>query len=153
MGDSTWYDRDDATLAELKEALEESGAVPPQMREAALAAFAWRGVDQELELLLLAHDSALVDDLQVRDAGPSGVRTLAFQGDDLSVEIEVGSDILGQLIPARPGRVALVTARGARLEVEADDMGCFRCPLPDGGPVRFLCTSDGATVATEWVTL
>jgi hypothetical protein len=153
MGESTWYDPDDALLAELKEARREVGAVPPRMREAALAAFAWRGVDEEVELLLLAHDSAMVDDPAVRDAGPSGIRTLAFQGDDLSVEIEVGSDIIGQLVPAQPGRVELVTARGMRAEVVADALGCFRFPLPGGGPVRFLCTSDGATVATEWVTL
>jgi hypothetical protein len=153
MGESTWYDQDDGTLAELKQALGEAGAVPARMREAALAAFAWRGVDKELELLLLAHDSALADDLAVRDAGPGEIRTLAFQGDALSVELEVGSDIIGQLIPAQPGRVTLVTARGARTEAEADTMGCFRLPLPAGGAVRFLCTCGGAMLATEWVTL
>jgi hypothetical protein len=152
MGESTWYD-DDAILAELKEALGEAGAVPVRMREAALAAFSWRDVDQEIEILLLAHDSALVDDREVRDAGTGGVRNLAFQGEDLSVEIEVGTDIIGQLIPPKPGEVVLVTPRGTRAEVRADAMGCFRCPRPDGGPVRFLCTSDGTTVATDWVTL
>ena len=153
MGESTWYDHDDATLAELREALGEAAAVPARMRDSALAAFSWRGVDQDLELLLLTHDSALADDLAVRDAGPSEIRTLAFQGYELSVELEFGDDIIGQLIPAQPGQVALVTPRGTLTEVEADAMGCFRLPLPGGGAVRFLCTSNGATLATEWVTL
>ena len=72
---------------------------------------------------------------------------------DDEVEIEVESDVMGQLIPPQPGHVTLVTARGSRAEAEADDLGCFRLPLPGHGPVRLTCRTAGGISATEWTTL
>lgn len=148
-----WHGGDESTLAELKEALSSSRPVPERMRTAARAAFSWRGVDDELELLVLAHDSALDADADVRDAVPTGPRTLMFEGDELCVEIEVGSDVIGQLVPPQQGRVTLVTAHGFRAQAEADGMGCFRLPRPERGPVRLTCRTDRAASTTEWTPL
>ena len=144
---------DDALLAELREALSSPGPVPERMRTAARAAFAWRGLDEELELLVLAHDSALEHDSQVRDDLATAPRTLSFQGAELSVEIEIGSDLMGQLIPPQPGHITLVTGQGSGAEADADDVGCFRLPLPGRGPARLTCRTAGGTSATEWTTL
>lgn len=153
MTANAWHSGDEPLIAELKEALNGPGPVPEQMRTAARAAFAWRGVDEELELLVLAHDSAFEHAPQVRGALATAPRTMSFQGSELSVEIEVESDLMGQLIPPQPGHVTLVTGQGFRADTDADDLGCFRLPLPGRGPVRLTCRTAGGTSATEWTTL
>ena len=149
----TWHNDDDALSAELGEALRTQRAVPERMAEAALAAFTWRRVDEELALLVLAHDSLVEPEVGVRDAA-DGPRTLAFHGAELSVEIDVADDVMGQLVPPQRAQVSLVTAHGVLAEVEADELGCFRLPLPERGPIRLVCRSAGATAAaTEWMPL
>ena len=149
-----WHNSDDFLLDELRNALGVGGGeIPPRWTEAARAAFVWRGVDEELELLILAHDSLLKDRSDVRNAAWDRPRTLTFDGNRLSVEVEVDNDIMGQLVPPQRGRIRLITATTVLAEVEADAMGCFRLPRPQHGPVRLLCETDGSTSATDWVAL
>jgi hypothetical protein len=149
MTPSSWYD-DDALLAELREALAGAGPVPARMVEAARTAFAWRDVDRELELLGLVEDSALRGGALVRSVAAAGRRILAFQGNGLSLELQVGSEILGQVVPPQPCRVVLMDGRAALAEVDADVLGCFRLARPDHGPVRLTCRTADHAAATEW---
>jgi len=144
---------DDELLRELRAALQES-PVDESVIRAAEAAFTWRTVDAELELLALATDSALTDGAMVRGGGPGGPRTLAFHGERLSVEIEIDENgIVGQLTPPRPGQVTLVTASGPQATAQADEVGCFAFPPPTSGPLRLDCRLGTDRFITEWVTL
>ena len=148
------HNGDDPLLAELAEARSAARAVPDSMRVAARAAFAWRTVEEEVELLVLAHDSAPGTDAgDVRAAATDGPRELTFRGAALSVELEVGADVLGRLVPPGPGRVTLAGARAVLAEADADALGCFRLPRPERGPVRLVCRTDDAAVTTGWLGL
>src|SRR4051794_12708641 len=112
MTAKTWHSSDESLVAELREAVSSPGPVPERMRTAARSAFGWRQVDEELELLFLAHDSALEYAPEVRGPVSTESRTLSFQGTELSVEIEIDRDLIGQLSPPQPGQVTLITAKG-----------------------------------------
>ncbi len=86
MSSPTW--NDDELLHELRAALQES-PVDESVIRAAQAAFTWRTVDDDLELLSLDAGFGLTADALVRGSGPGGPRTLAFHGERLSVEIEI----------------------------------------------------------------
>lgn len=153
MTSTEWFDSDESLLSELREALAGPGPAPHRMVDAARAAFAWRGIDEELEMLTLAYDSALEGGSVVRDARPLSTRTMVFEGDGLSLELEFGSGVAGQLIPPQAGRVVLLGPGESVVEAHADATGCFRLARPEDGPIRFRCESAGGTWATGWLTL
>ena len=76
---------DEGLMEELARAVAQTEAVPDHRREAARAAFTWRTIDEEL--LALTHDSLEMADAAVR--GALDVRTLGFEADGLSLELEV----------------------------------------------------------------
>jgi hypothetical protein len=144
---------DDELLRELRAALREL-PVDESVIQAAQAAFTWRTVDAELELLGLVADSSLTDGALVRGGGPGAPRALTFRGERMSVEIEIDeAGIVGQLTPARAGQITLVTAEGPQAAVETDDLGCFALPLPASGPMCLDCRLGADHFLTEWVTL
>jgi hypothetical protein len=143
-------DGDDAWFAELGEALAGLGPVPEAILEAARAAFAWRDLDAELELLSIAEESFLPADALMRSTAAVVSRTCVFEGDDLSLDLEVGPEIVGQVIPPQPCRVVLMNGRGAVGEVDADALGCFRVSRPDRGPIRVTIRTADRVVATQW---
>ncbi len=144
---------DDELLQELRAALQEEPVAESVIR-AAQAAFTWRTVDAELELLSLDTSDALAAGALVRGDGPDEQRTFAFRGERLSVEIEIdGAGIVGQLTPPQPGQVALVTAEGPQATAQADEVGCFTFPPPAPGPVRLDCRLGADHFVTEWVTI
>ena len=99
MDPGMWYD-DDALMEGLTEAVARERAVPEHVMQAAKDAFDWRGVDAELELLTLSFDSLLTDAAGVRGPASDSPRMLVFDGEDLTIEIEVGHDVLmGQVVP------------------------------------------------------
>jgi hypothetical protein len=149
MTESAWFD-DDALLAEVGEALAAVGPVPAVLVEAARGTFAWRDVDRDLGLLELVQDPGLQGGAQVRSVAAAGPRTLAFRGGELFVDLQVGSEILGQVVPPQACRVVLVDARGTSTEAEADELGCFRLARPDRGPVRLTCRTADHAAATGW---
>ncbi len=150
---SARWDDDEALLADLRAALD-AAAVPEHLTLAASAAYTWRTIDEELAFATLVFDSALQDEAEgalVRGAGP---RTLLFDGDQLSVEIEVTDDsLVGQLIPPQPGRVTLVDAGGTVDEAAADEVGCFVLHRSGTGPVRLVCRWEDAGINTPWLPL
>jgi hypothetical protein len=154
MTSPRWEETDDSLLSELSAALRNPEPVPHRMHDAAKAAFSWRSVDDELELMLLVYDSSTADGAVVRSSFTSAPRTLAFEAGALCLEVEVGSDdIMGQLIPPQPARVTVVTAAGTFAETEADETGCFQIPRPTGGPVQVRCATAAASLATDWMPL
>ena len=109
---------DEGLMEELARAMAQVAAVPDHRREAARAAFTWRTIDEEL--LALTHDSLELADAAVR--GALDVRTLGFQSDGLSLEIEVDGDrVFGQVLDAQVDEVVVesvddgVAARPRRL--------------------------------------
>jgi hypothetical protein len=152
MPSPNWND-DDALVADLRAAIK-APAVDEQILTAARGAFAWRTVDADLELIGLLYDSHLDVASSVRESPTESPRTLAFHGDNLGVEIELNdTGIEGQLIPAQPGLVTLVTAEGPYAAVAADPVGCFAFPSPPGGPIRLECSTDAGRFVTVWITV
>ena len=144
---------DDELLQELRSALQEEPVAESVIR-AAQAAFTWRTVDAELELLSLDAGDELAAGALVRGGGPGAPGSFAFHGERLSVEIEVdGAGIVGQLTPAQPGQVTLVSAEGPQATAQADKVGCFALPPPAPGPLRLDCRLGADHFVTEWVTI
>lgn len=151
MSSPRWTD--DELLQELREALAEPPADESVIR-AAQAAYTWRTVDADLELLSLEAGLEMTSGALVRDGGPGAARTLVFRGGRLSVEIEIDeAGIVGQLIPPQPGQLTLVTADGPQATAQADEVGCFALPLPGSGPLRLDCRLGADHFVTEWVTV
>lgn len=150
MTHSQWAHVDDDLLAAVKDAT--SGPpVSDRALAAARASFAWRTVDQDLELLSLI-DSTQTAAIGVRGAGD--LRLLDFHSDQLSLELEVSRGfVIGQLVPMQAGHITLSTADGTFAEVDADHTGSFRLPRPPSGPVRMVCRTETAQLATEWTRL
>jgi len=142
---------DDELLRELRSALREP-PVDERYIRAAQAAFTWRTVDADLEILSLETGLALSGAAPVR--GPGSPRTFAFHGEQLSVEIEIDGDgIVGQLTPPGPARVTLVTTDGPQAAAQADEVGCFALPPPPPGPMRLECQRGTDRFLTEWTPL
>jgi len=141
---------DDELLRELRAALQEP-PVDEKLIRAAQAAFTWRTVDADLEILSLEAELTASDTALVRDAGQGGPRVFTFQGERLSVEIEIDDvGIVGQLTPPGPARVTLVTPDGPQAAADADEVGCFSLPTPPAGPMRLDCQRGSERFLTEW---
>lgn len=151
---SAQWDDDDALEADLRAAMN-APPVPEHVVAAAKAAYTWRTIDEELAFAALVYDSAMDSALTgsalVRGAGP---RTLLFEGERLSVEIEVTeAGLVGQLIPPGPGWITVLTAAGTYAEAQADEVGCFLLSRPGHGAVRLTCRSGGNALSTPWLPL
>lgn len=141
---------DDDILADVGAALRSVGDSADPVRAAGLRAFAVRGMAGTAPVAPISYDS-LMDSAQLRDA--TARRTLEFESAGLSVEIAVSHDgLVGQLIPASAGRVAMITLE-TEVCTDTDGLGCFTLPLPPPGPVRFRCQAGPAEMVTDWVRL
>lgn len=144
---------DDDLLAELGAALREE-QVEESVIRAGQAAFAWRTVDAELEIILLDAASALAGTSQVRGDQPGSPRTLFFRGERVSVDVEIDdAGLMGQLTPSGQGQVTLITADGPQATALTDEVGGFTLPPPGSGPMRLECTLGADHFLTEWTTL
>ncbi|WP_238413087.1 hypothetical protein [Saccharothrix deserti] len=156
LRDDPGWESDEVLLRELRAALAEEHDVPEHILQAARAAYTWRTVDAEL-IALTSYDSVLDTELAVRARAATTARQLVFDAEGVSVQVEVTeAGVAGQVLPARPGRVLLVTAtrpgkEAESEEAELDEMGMFLLGPPPSGPVRFRCEIDGTTVVTDWV--
>ena len=140
---------DDGLMEELARAMGEVTAVPDHRREAARAAFSWRTIDEEL--LALTHDSLEVADAAVRSA--LDVRTLGFESDGLSLEVEVDGDrVVGQVLDADVDEVVLESVDDGTQTTPVDSSGIFSVVVPTG-PVRFGVQIDGVLRRTPWIVL
>ncbi|MEU4774066.1 hypothetical protein [Micromonospora sp. NPDC023644] len=145
---------DHALLAELRAALRDSDPVPEEFLAAARAAFSWRSVDAELALAELTFDSACDPQPAGLTRSTGSARTLTFRTGAVVVEIEVTpTGVVGQLSPARGGRVSARSCAGQYEEVPVDAVGYFSMGAPPAGPVQLCAHTDGYAVATAWVSL
>ncbi|WP_028045080.1 hypothetical protein [Cellulomonas sp. URHE0023] len=154
-----WAD-DDALGSDLVTAVAQSDLYDRVLASADLAFRAHRGMvearaglEMDLLLLELVYDSGAVDvPAGVRDRSGGSSRTLVFEGDALSVEVEVeAASIEGQLIPPRPGHVTLRTPTGDVGSVDTDDVGYFRFDVRPDGPLRLECSNGEGACVTQWL--
>lgn len=159
MDPAMWHSDDDALMRELKEAVVREQAVTEEVLRSARAAYDWRGVDTgldlDLELLSLSFDSLLADAVGVRGPTADAPRVLVFDGEDLTVELEVGEDVLmGQVVPARPDRVTMECADGVVDEADADEAGFFLLRRPVRGPIRLKWRhGESSGAVTGWISI
>jgi len=125
--------------------------VPPAVRDAAAAAWAWRSVDEELAEL--AYDSAAEPELAGVRGGIPHHRQLTFESGDTTLEVELsGRELLGQLLPGRRVRVRLSTPDGPGAELDSDDRGRFRVAEVPSGLFRLSYDAhDGPRRSTGWI--
>lgn len=142
-------DEDDDLLDELRAAVRRAGTPTAAMTAAGHAAFSWRTVDAELAAL--THDSLVDEPVGVRGAS-SGSRDLVFEGGELSVEVERDQDCLvGQLVPATPGQMTLLSADGELSRTDVDEWGRFRFERLVSGLARLRCVTASGVLVTDWV--
>jgi hypothetical protein len=140
---------DEGLMEELAQALAQDTEVPDHRRQAARAAFSWRTIDEEL--LALTHDSLELADVAVR--GALDVRTLGFESDGLSLELEVDGDrVFGQVLDAEVDEVEIESVGDGTQLSAVDPSGVFSAKLP-AGPVRFGVRVGGALRRTPWIVL
>lgn len=151
-----WFDDDDALMNTLAQALgTDDEASLDNLTEDARACFTWHDVDRDLELLTLSHDSSLTR-AAFRGAPTHAARMLVYENDDVTVEIEVGTDtLMGQVVPAGLTSIVLEHAHGGTAATQADDAGYFLFRRPERrGPVRLrLPLPSNPDLVTEWLTI
>jgi len=143
---------DDNLLEELRSVVGRVDPVSPEMVAAARASFLWHTIDAELAEL--AHDSVLDADRMALVRGAGVPELLTFEAPGLTVEVEAvttgdGLRLLGQLVPAQPGRVD-IRHPGGTSTVDADDLGRFAADDLLPGPVSLRCRAGGSEVHTDW---
>jgi hypothetical protein len=143
---------DDELLARLADVLDEVSPVPPETLVAAQAAYSLRRLDEEMAELLF--DSAdLPAPVGVRGA-PTWPRQLTYQWADLLIECEVdATSLVGQVLPAGPVTLEVISSGGGSQPVEVDDLGRFTTRLPRSGPIRLRCSPSphDRPVLTPWL--
>jgi hypothetical protein len=140
---------DDALLAALKEALDGAHHEREELLLAnASDAFSYAALDEELASLV--YDSLLERDLAgTREA--TDTRTVVFESEELSMEIEItGETLFGQIVPEGVRQVTVEGPDGMTLQVVTDDLGCFSLQVPAAGAFRFRINRTGSTTVTEW---
>jgi len=142
---------DEVLMSVLGKALHERQDIPAEWREAALAAYAWRTVDEEL--LALSYDSDVEAGAAVRGSGEP--RTVSFTGGGgLSLEVELSErQIMGQLTAPGSSEVTFESADGRVRQAPTDDSGFFSLTNEDHGLVRFVLQADDTRYVTEWIVL
>jgi hypothetical protein len=146
-------DDDDALLALLGEALQDAQHHDSEaMMAGALAAFSFRTMDQELASLV--YDSLLEDESVGAGRAPDAARTLVFETDHVSIEVEIRpGGMIGQVVPAGEGTITAEAPDGRRTKVDTDELGCFVLDTPGPGPVRLHITTREASAVTDWTDL
>jgi hypothetical protein len=127
---------------------------PRHSYEAARAAFSLRDLDDELTTLLM---QSVTDEAQLVGVrgGQQGVRTVCFEGAEVSIELQVTMrgvrrDVLGQVLADGP-RTLMVQQGTHRRAAEVDAKGRFWIDALWSGPARCeLRDADGRRTVTEW---
>jgi hypothetical protein len=138
-------------MSELREAISPPDDENARLLTVARAAFAWRTVDEELELVSLSYDSSMAESSDFRGEVGASARMLVFETDRLTIELEVTGDVLmGQLVPAAFKTVRLESASGHVMESQPDDAGFFLLRRPPAGPIRLKLEGQPGLV-TQWL--
>ena len=145
--------RDNEILDILRKGLRQSDPVPSTVSEFAAALFTWRDIDAELAELIFDSED---------ETSPAGVRStsiarmISFEVGKWTIDLEydpAAGVLMGSVSPVAPFSVAL-HSRGARFEMELDDLGRFEFDDVEGGPASLVFRSaDGEVVKTSWIVL
>jgi hypothetical protein len=148
-------DNDDQLIEEIRGALADVGAVPEGAQALAGAVFDLQSIDRELELLTLLYDSSReVFDGTRGEAASVAARYLTFQRDLLTLEVEIGPDaVLGQVVPAQPATISLLTRSGVASMCETDEVGAFFFERPETDGIRLTCTTPTSVLRTTWISM
>jgi hypothetical protein len=150
MTDST---RDNEILEILRKGMEESDPVPSTVSEFAHALFTWRDIDAELAELTF---DSVDEDTPAGVRSTSTARMISFEVGKWTIDLEYNpatGNLMGSVSPQSPLTVEL-HSRGARFEMELDDMGRFEFEDVEGGPASLVFrSSDGEMVKTSWIVL
>jgi hypothetical protein len=148
---------DDALLAELRMIADRHDPVPPELTDAAIAAFTWLRVDAELaELLTDPAESAEA----LAGTRGAGERSLTFRAGARTIEVDAISDgqgfrLVGQLSPAAAATLTVRHPAGT-VEAAADEVGRFAIgPIPPG-PISLRvepAAPEWGPLETAWLTL
>ncbi len=151
---------DDAERTAIRRLLADLDPVPSEVVAVAKASFTWRTIDAELAEL--AYDS-LFDTELVGTRGASDTRSVSFEYDSTSIEMEVESiggqrRIVGQIAPRRPSSMEVHRSDDSRtITVTADDRGRFSVSDLAPGLVRlFVQFAPGhgpSRLLTEWMSI
>lgn len=145
--------RENEILEILRDGLRQTDPVPSTVSEFAAALFTWRDIDAELAELIF--DS-------VDEETPAGVRStstarmISFEVGKWAIDLEYNPAVralMGSVLPVAPFSVEL-HSRGARFEVELDELGRFEFADVESGPASLVFRSaDGEVVKTSWIVL
>ena len=81
------------------------------------------------------------------------MRTLGFEADGWSLEVEVDGDrVFGQILDADVDEVVVESVEDGSRPIGVDSSGVFSVVVP-AGPVRFGVSVDGALRRTPWIVL
>jgi hypothetical protein len=144
---------DEAELAALEARLRSAAdlfdPVPPDLTDAALAAYSFRTLDAELARLTF---DSLVEGAGAVRGDTAGPRVLTFTAGGTTIEVELAEGrLVGQLLPAEPAEVEVrFTERSTT--VSADALGRFTVEPLDPGPVSLRCRiTPDRTIVTDWI--
>jgi hypothetical protein len=151
---------DTALLAAVGEALRDTDPVPPELVAAGKAAYTWRTIDDELAALAELTFDSNVDDELAGVRGGSGPRLLAFEHDEVVIDVEVTAKgaqlrVVGQVSGATISEVVLESG-SERTAVTCDELGQFSTDAVPAGPFRVVVTVEGQPpriVRSDWITL
>ena len=144
-------------LADLRAMWQQADPPPPDLTEAMIAAVAGARLDEELEMLVLVHDSATGPEAQVR--GTATARVLYFQAEQgWSLDAEIAGDrVTGQMLDFEGDmgsvEVAVETPEGGTWASRVDEVGFFSIQAELSGAVRFTVRHRGPGAVTAWVRL
>lgn len=150
---SRWSD-DDQLMADLAEAVQAAGSVPPDVVSAAKAVFDLRTLDAELAQL--TYDSRLDPELAgAMRSDKLSVRSLVFGLGEQSLDLDVLPDTLvGQVTPVLAGRITVEARDGRTVGGDIDDTGMFSVAWTGSGEIRLhVELRDRSGFVTEWTRL
>jgi extradiol dioxygenase family protein len=155
LGAHDGYASDEGVMRALAEALAPAEGVDARMLGAAKAAFSWRTVDAEIEMLSVTYDSVMEPVALFRGAADEPSRMLIFDSPNSTLELQVGTEVLmGQVVPPEHLVITLESPRGVVAETETDGAGVFLLRRQSWGPSRLRWRSGPGAVSelvTDWV--
>lgn len=148
---------DDRLLGDLRGMWHQADPPPTGLTDRMIASVAAADLDEELEMLVLVHDSATGPQAQVR--GLATARVLYFQAaQGWSLDAEIDEDqVRGQLLDFQGDmgslEVVVETKDGATWTCRLDEVGFFTLQAQLGGSIRFTVRQGEARSVSGWVTL
>ena len=132
---------DDQLQDLLGRALRAVDPVPPEVHDAAVAAFELRDLDGELAELVEEPEPV------VRAAT---TRHLVFATDAVEIAVEVvDGRLVGLVAPAVTCQGAVQTPTGPPITFRSDELGRFSVPVPEGA-LRLVLQHPDGRIRTDW---